>query len=386
MKKICFQLYPSNISSETRIKKISGTLIRKGVYDRVYILGIAENDLPTIERLGRNIYVIRAQFNKRINLPAFIMKLVKFFMYFLTIMHVLKRIGSQNIYVHCRTLSVSLISIILKIRFGAILIYDVHELESEVASSGRFKKYLLRYLENRVIHRFDGHIFVTDSIRDFYHNKYGVDGICIENYCEECAPSKACIQTVEELLSNIPSVGMINLLYSGMLVPNRGVEELLQAASTLEKQYNFIFVGEGPLENLVLESARNCNNVFLLKMQKQSVYQEVVRRMDVVVALANSPALSYQFSLPNKFIDGANAGKILLASDIPEQRKIVQRFENGLLVSKVTKEKLLLALTDINQQYERLSDKAASTHGLFEWSKLENRLARYLKSLDQTIC
>jgi glycosyltransferase involved in cell wall biosynthesis len=138
---------------------------------------------------------------------------------------------------------------------------------------------------------------------------YGVD-------CDHFRP--------EGLSADIPQGDPI-LLGVGRLHPQKGFEDLIQAAALLPLQPRVVLLGDGPLRGHLMR----CSHEAQVELTVIPAVQDIapfLRRADVV-------ALPSRYEgLPNVLLEALAAGCTVVASDLPGHREVIRSGENGLLV------------------------------------------------------
>jgi glycosyltransferase involved in cell wall biosynthesis len=71
------------------------------------------------------------------------------------------------------------------------------------------------------------------------------------------------------------------------------------------------------------------------------------RSADVGLSLDKNANLNYRFSLPNKLFDYLSVGIPIIASDLPEVRKIVLENGCGMIIPEVTPKEISKALKEL---------------------------------------
>ena len=140
--------------------------------------------------------------------------------------------------------------------------------------------------------------------------------------------------------------GITRFLYIGRIMKDKGIQEYLEAANRITKQYphtEFQILGSYEEEQYreIIE-----NNPRVKYLGRSNDVREQIRRVDCIV----HP--SYHEGMSNVLLEGAAMGKPLIASNIPGCKEIVDDGLNGYLFkpksvdSMVEKLKLFLQLND----------------------------------------
>ncbi len=113
---------------------------------------------------------------------------------------------------------------------GAPLVYDAHELFTEMGRLGAAPRAFFRVLERALIGRATAVITVNDSIADELAKRYGVARPIVLRNCPRvgAAPPTREGSGLRAKVGLGPDVPLV--LYQGMFMPHRGLENLVRAA------------------------------------------------------------------------------------------------------------------------------------------------------------
>ena len=208
------------------------------------------------------------------------------------------------------------------------LIYDSHEYFTEVPELiGRpVVKSIWTWLEKRLVPKVDAAYTVCDSIAEVYSDLYKVDFKVVRNLpvCSQLEKPEHQKKAEDE-----PKI----ILYQGALNLGRGVGTAIRAMQYLEGVELWL-AGDGDLtsqlKELVVEMKLESKVKFLGRLPLHQLH-EVTRRADLGISLEEDLGLNYRFALPNKLFDYIQAGVPVLVSNLPEMRRIVERYQVGII-------------------------------------------------------
>ena len=232
------------------------------------------------------------------------------------------------------------------------LVYDSHEFElGRNASRSRLQTSMIRFWERRVIRKSAFTVVVNDSIADELVKIYSLRErpIVVRNIPDrwEIDPA-ACAEKRRELLEAFHG-GDYLMMYHGALSRNRGLEEMLRVMPGLDG-VKLLLLGnpESPgyltgLREQYIDALGD--RVIVQAAVPHSELWKYIGAADLCAAPIIPRCRSYYFALPNKLFEAAQVGTPLLASDLPEMRRIVTGYRIGEVVNpedpEALKEKIL---------------------------------------------
>lgn len=227
---------------------------------------------------------------------------------------------------------------------GVPLIIDEHE---HALSQISYSQWYMKWLHNRFnvpyIRKIQGegvrcahHVFaVSDGIAKYIAQDYGID--------------KAKVSVLRNTpnyrplpLNEWSETRPLQLLYLGILHPERPVDILLEAMRFLSKDkrrtIHLTLCGPGPLAYAEKLRAR----IKALGLEQSVTVMEPVpfaqllehaNRFDVGLLLPQTPSIQLRYSLPNKLFEYIMAGLSLCVTDFPEMGAIVQKYVLGVTLA-----------------------------------------------------
>lgn len=209
------------------------------------------------------------------------------------------------------------------------LIYDSHEYFTEVPELiGRpVVRAIWKGMERMLVPQVDGAYTVSDSIAEVYRDLYKVDFKVVRNMpvCSEINSLSA----ADPVKSDLPKI----VLYQGALNQGRGIEAAIRAMLYLEGAELWL-AGDGDitgeLKQMVAELKLDTKVKFLGRLPLDEL-NGITRQADLGISLEEDLGLNYRFALPNKLFDYIQAGVPVLVSNLPEMRRIVDRYQIGTI-------------------------------------------------------
>lgn len=224
------------------------------------------------------------------------------------------------------------------------LVYDARELYSHVAATiGRpWIRQFWRTVESRYIGRAELVFTVSDGIADHLARAYRIHRpVVVHN-----VPVRRPATKQMSLRGAVHSSTETMILHLGQLRAYRGCELLVDAMRDVEGGI-LVFLGDGPLKSELERQAVDGGIEGRVRFMDPVAPDEVVayaRSADIGVTLLEDVCLNHRFALPNKLFEYLTAGLPVIASDLPEIRKVVSGWDVGQVVRPGTRTDLVAAL------------------------------------------
>jgi glycosyltransferase involved in cell wall biosynthesis len=321
------------MENDSRFLKQAQSLLSARVADQVVLVGRSNRLEPSEQQVEEGIKLLRFQ-SRLAALPKF--KLFGFLKYLELIYHhvlAAKRIAPSII--QCHSVS-SLLGAVLAGRvIRAPVVYDARELETECNGLTGARQAFLRMIERALIRRCDSVMCVSDSIADWYARNYKIcRPFVVRNIPDVRTQSRAVNPDVLRVQFRIPYDALI-FIYSGGLYHGRRVEQMIRVFQQLKGDQHLVFMGFGPLEDLVRKASTRCARIHFLPAVAPAQVLGHLAGADVGIVGVESKCLSYRLSLPNKLFEYIFSGIPFLAADYPEMRRVVDTFQCGWLVGEM---------------------------------------------------
>jgi glycosyltransferase involved in cell wall biosynthesis len=149
-----------------------------------------------------------------------------------------------------------------------------------------------------------------------------------------------------------------HFLFVGRLVEEKGLRTLLQ--STWRSNFQLIIIGDGPMQQEVIEHTRKNPHVIYLGPQNKAT---VISHMKACAALI-FPSLWYE-GLPLTLIEAFSAGTPVIASRLGAMQELIQHGVNGLLFEPGNERDLVRCIESVHQQQvnvDLMSERARATY------------------------
>ena len=257
------------------------------------------------------------------------------------------------------------------------LIFDSHELFSEIpelVNKQQVKKVWL-FLEKTIIPKLQNVITVSDSIKNHYHNLYGISAIVIRNIPK--------IEHINQKNFEIDAEEKKVILYQGSVNIGRGIELMIDTMALLD-EYLFIVIGDGDILEQLKEKVSNLslhNKVKFLGKKTPEELKELTPNATIGMSLEEDLGLNYRYALPNKIFDYLHANVPVIVADLPEMRSLIKKHPIGeILIERTPKTlaKTIINMTNISYEKELKTAKKE-----LNWSKEKEKLISIFSKLDK---
>nr|BCX01285.1 MAG: hypothetical protein KatS3mg041_1331 [Bacteroidota bacterium] len=259
-------------------------------------------------------------------------------------------------------------------RHGGVLLYDARELYPDVAATvGRpWVRLFWRLLEARFIRRAQWVFTVSDGIADLLAHRYGIARPLVVRNIPAYRSTGRTHRLADEL--GLPR-GTFLFLHQGQMQKDRGLEKLLVAFARADlEQSHLILMGGGPLREALSLLARRlgvADRTWFLDPVPPGELLSYTASADVGLTLLEDSCLNHRYALPNKLFEYLMAGLPVLASDLPEIRRLVVEFDVGLVVNPRDEEALRSALERMRRDASALWRWQQNTTRVFDHYRWE---------------
>ena len=257
------------------------------------------------------------------------------------------------------------------------LVFDSHELFSEIPElvNKQQVKNVWLFLEKTIIPKLQNVITVSDSIKNHYHNLYGISAIVIRNIPK--------IKKISQRNFEIDAKGKKVILYQGSVNIGRGIELMIDTMTLLD-EYLFIVIGDGDILEQLNEKVSNLslhNKVKFLGKKTPEELKELTPNATIGMSLEEDLGLNYRYALPNKIFDYLHANVPVIVADLPEMRSLIKKHPIGeILIERTPKTlaKTIINMTNISYEKELKTAKKE-----LNWSKEKEKLISIFSKLDK---
>ncbi|MGB4204307.1 MAG: glycosyltransferase [Bacteroidales bacterium] len=257
------------------------------------------------------------------------------------------------------------------------LIYDTHEYFTGVPELMNRKnvRNFWKNIEKRIFPKLKHVITVNDNIAGLYKKEYGNEISVVRNIPER-------IENFNKLTKaelGLPEDKKIILFQGAGINIDRGAEEAVEAMQYIDNAV-LIILGEGDvidqLKVKVEDMGLNQKVKFIPRQNPEHLpaYTELA---DLGLTIDKDTNINYRYSLPNKLFEYIHAGVPVLASKLPEVKKIIDKYEIGGFIDNHEPEHIALKMKemldnkDLRDEWKLNLTKAASE---LNWENEQKKL------------
>ena len=281
-------IYHSNLTHETRINKITSSLVESGLCSEIEIVGKYGDGLKSRESLDpfRTFVRIKTFFKGN----AFLLKAISFLEWYVRTFFYLLKKDIEMINAH--SLTVLPLAVYIGLIKKSKIIYEPHELETESSGKGPRLKKIFKYLERTFISQADLVYTVGEDISEYYKENYALDTVHtilnVPEYDKDFNYSSNILRTKLKLKKE-----PLLFIYQGLMTEARGVIHLLECFSQLDDKRHLVMMGYGPLEDTIREFSLKHNNIHYIEAVPQNKIIEYTSSADVGICYLTDDCLSY---------------------------------------------------------------------------------------------
>lgn len=323
-------VYPSPLTHESRILRITDALIDGDVFKMVEVIGVARPDLPEREPLDSSRTLVRLPRKLFSQGDGLVSKIIRTMEWSVRVLVYLR--GRRISCINAHSLAVLPLCAAASAMTGARLVYDTHELETETSGYRGLRQKLGRLIERALIRRCDMTFAVSGSIADWYARTYSIERpVVVRNIPQFRRPADSDAAALREEIG-LPA-HRLTFIYQGGFIAGRGVERLLNIFAAMPA-VDLVCMGSGPLQPLVAQAAAAHPNIYMIPPVPPNEVLAFTRVADVGICLTDNSCLSHYYSLPNKIFEYLHAGLPIIVNPLHEQRQMVNEFDCGWVAPK----------------------------------------------------
>lgn len=241
-------------------------------------------------------------------------------------------------------------------RLDVPVLYDSHELFVEQGFSA-FEMKRWTEIERRYIARCAAVTTVNPSIADELETRYDIDGVKVVLNAEKAWAGEPLTGHFHRRFG-LPAASKV-LLFQGGLSADRNLENLVGAMRRVANpDIHLVMMGDGQIRTKLSRLAVD------LGLADRVHFHPRVPQADLLAHTAAADAgvipylpvsLNNRYATPNKLFEFIAAKPPILASDLPEIRRIVSRYDIGLLADMGNERSIATAIDEMFRSSDRLA-------------------------------
>lgn len=236
---------------------------------------------------------------------------------------------------HCHDLNTLWIGVIAAKLTKSKLVYDSHELYTEISTFNKRQRFILGLTEKILIKFPDEIITVNESIANELVKRYNIKHPKIVMNCPpkinlDTKPIEKIDDTWEKIRESCPRDTTF-ILYQGGFAPNRGLENLIRSMK-FTSGCVLVMLGWGRLEDdlrLLVDKESLKEKVIFVPPVSQEELLYFTKHADFGVIPYQNVGLNNYYATPNKLFEYAMSGLPILASNFPELSRIIYEYKIG---------------------------------------------------------
>ncbi|MFH1196898.1 MAG: glycosyltransferase [bacterium] len=235
------------------------------------------------------------------------------------------------------------------------LFYNSRELYAYLGGlrNKKFVQSIVKFVEKSFIRKCDLVLTTGEMDSEFLEKFYGIKNtVVIRNIPLLQQPTK--IINFRELLP-IEADKTI-LLYQGVMLDGRGIELIFRALSSIKNSV-LVLLGDGPKKQFFEMKAKELNltdRVFFMGSIPQNELINYTAGAEVGFALIENISVSYYYALPNKLFEYIMAGLPIVSSNLPQMKKIIEKYDLGIVIDLEKSEDISAEINDFINDKARL--------------------------------
>jgi glycosyltransferase involved in cell wall biosynthesis len=223
-------------------------------------------------------------------------------------------------------------AIAARARTGAALVFDAHEFHEDENPDDPARSAWVRRKEVAATPHLDGFITVNASIAALFAKR------------RPGFPPATVVHNATDALIGLEDDGRLRaaagidpdariLLYQGKFSAARGLEEMIIAANGFDRRWRLVMMGWGPLE-AQFQAAADPTRVRFLAPAAHAELARWTCGAALGVLLNGDRGANQELCSPNRLWEYPAAHVPILASDLPELRRVVDHYGIGVLVGR----------------------------------------------------
>lgn len=266
------------------------------------------------------------------------------------------------------------------------IIYDSHELETERNTNrSKLAKLIIKLLEKKICKKSNFTIVVNDSIANELVSMYNLNNrpIVVRSTpnlwtIDKNESKKIRDNFLKEFDASVKSI----VMFHGNLGNGNGIEIAIKAISAL-KDIGLVLMGAKTSESYFKTIRELINNeglesrVLIKPPVDIDVLGNYINAVDIEIMVIEPIVKSHYFVLPNKFFEAIQAEIPIIATNLPEMEKLINKYNIGLSCEpgNITATRDMISLLNENKElYKEFKKNIIEAKHELCWEKEKNIL------------
>ena len=262
------------------------------------------------------------------------------------------------------------------------LIYDSHEYFTGVPElqNRPFVRGVWRRIEKTIFPDLKHVMTVSEPIASIYEKQYTVSPVVVRNLSRNAGE----IIPFSRDKLGVPPDDLLAIIQGTGINKDKGAEELIEAIAMTEG-VSLLVVGSGDVVPGLKEKVQYLNigqKVRFVPSVAWDILLKYTKAADVGMCIEKDTNVNYHFSLPNKLFDYIAAGIPVIASDLPETRKIIIENDCGIIIPGVTPEQISDKFCELIKNPDKLAEykiKAIKASEKLNWENESLKVREFYK-------
>lgn len=296
----------------------------------------------SLQEMGFEVTVIARRFNDSLPLDNYPFKATRIHCYFrkgilqyaeFNLKLFFRLLFSKTDYLLANDLDVLFPSYLVSRFRRKKIFYDTHEYFTGVPElkNSPVKRKIWKWIEDSIFPKLPVVYTVNNSVKNTYEKEYGNTLSVIRN-----VPVSA--EIAARPLPEKWQGKKILLMQGAGINIGRGGLELLAAMRLLNNDYLLLYIGSGTEWHSIAEKRKEWqleDRVEMIGKLPPSQLKQYTPLAHIGFSLDSFDDINYLFNLPNKIFDYIHAGVPLIATAIPEVKKIVDEYQCGTCIASL---------------------------------------------------
>ncbi len=269
--------------------------------------------------------------------------------------------------------------------FGSRLVYDSHELYCEQEFSNRLRA-RWKKIEANHIRSCDAVLTVNPSIAFELEQRYSLEGVHVIYNAERSVRRYQRTPFFQKAF-HLEADQKI-LLFQGGLSADRNLETLIEAMAYVRLPFvHLVIMGDGSLKTSLSRKIRRfgvTDRVHLHPAVPQKDLLPATAAADAGVIPYQATCLNNYYCTPNKLFEFIAAGIPILASDLPEIRRIIETHNLGLLADLSTAKKTAQSIEHFfgdARRFKTWQEQVEKARTVICWEREAEKLVEIFEAL-----